>query len=321
MLDFASVISRFCTSVRKNGQRPYRSRSSPMSASANAAPQPYHAGKRQRFCVQANTHGIARSDPRNSAPSGRRDGREPMLSKRELVHRRECSEEGDEPRILNEFAVRRARALGERCDERRIHVLLSTAPCEHGRGERGLEVAVRELRQPVLERDRLALLGDLQVRVGLGEDGIEGRAAPASGAAAASVEHGERDVVPPRDLRERDERGADLPLSGEIARVLRRVGVADHHLAAQQFLVDSRRGAERLNRFEQRDDVRRRRQRANTDYVLGRRDAGHDHGLARSGEKTANALVRVDRVARVHAHLDVGEVEVEELDTAAQRGE
>src|SRR5207253_439252 len=35
----------------------------PGSAAVNAAPQPYHEGSRQRFCVHANTQGIARSDP------------------------------------------------------------------------------------------------------------------------------------------------------------------------------------------------------------------------------------------------------------------
>src|SRR3954466_16359971 len=79
-LDFASVISRFSTSERKNGQPRYRRRSSSQSAAANAVPHPYQAGSRQRFCVHANTHGIARSDARYSAPSGRREGREPMLS-------------------------------------------------------------------------------------------------------------------------------------------------------------------------------------------------------------------------------------------------
>ena len=49
-------------------------------ADCSAVPQPYQAGSRQRFCVQAKTHGIARSERRSSSPPGRRDGRDPSAS-------------------------------------------------------------------------------------------------------------------------------------------------------------------------------------------------------------------------------------------------
>ena len=68
------------------------------------------------------------------------------------------------------------------------------------------------------------------------------------------------DAAPPRDVGERDERAADLPLRREVARVLRRVRVADHHLAAadrvEQLLVDARRGAQRVDRLEERHERR-----------------------------------------------------------------
>ena len=45
-------------------------------------PQPYQAGSRQRFCVHAKTHGIARSASSSLRPaaSGRETGREPISS-------------------------------------------------------------------------------------------------------------------------------------------------------------------------------------------------------------------------------------------------
>ena len=133
------------------------------------------------------------------------------------------------------------------------------------------------------------------------------------------MEDGQRGTAPARDRRELDERRPDLPLRGEIACVLRRVGVADHHLAAEQLFVDRRRGAERLHRLEQRDDVLGGRQPLHAAHVLRRVDTGDDHRLARRGEEGADALVGLDRVACVHAHLDGREVEAEDLHTPPQR--
>ena len=52
-----------------------------------AVPTPYQLGSRCRFCVHANTHGMARRSstrippsPPPSSPPGRRDGREPIVS-------------------------------------------------------------------------------------------------------------------------------------------------------------------------------------------------------------------------------------------------
>ena len=116
MLDLASVISRLSTSERKNGHRveaPQLRR----VASANAVPQPYQAGSRQRFCVQAKTHGIARSDasePRPGPPRGTRAQCEQL----ELVDRRERAEERHERGVVDEGAVGQACALGQRRHER-----------------------------------------------------------------------------------------------------------------------------------------------------------------------------------------------------------
>jgi len=44
----------------------------------SAAPAPYHDGSSTRFCVHANTHGMARRA--STPPELRLDGREPMLS-------------------------------------------------------------------------------------------------------------------------------------------------------------------------------------------------------------------------------------------------
>src|SRR4029077_10318303 len=96
-----------------------------------------------------------------------------------------------------------------------------------GRGSRGCGVPVREPRQAVLERDRLALLGELQaagrLALRLRGDRLVRRSAPPAGAAPAAVEDGQLDTAPPCDLGEGDERAADLPLRREVPRVLRRV--------------------------------------------------------------------------------------------------
>jgi hypothetical protein len=50
-----------------------------MGAGPSAAPQPYQAGRRQRFWVQAKTQGIARRELRSASPPGRLAGREPRV--------------------------------------------------------------------------------------------------------------------------------------------------------------------------------------------------------------------------------------------------
>ena len=104
------------------------------------------------------------------------------------------------------------------------------------RREGALEVAAGEAAQPVVERDRLALLGQPQpsrwMPGRLREDRRVGRSASAAGAAAAAVEDRQLDPALGRDAREPLLRPVDLPVRGQIAAVLARVRVADHHLRA-----------------------------------------------------------------------------------------
>ena len=113
------------------------------------------------------------------------------------------------------------------------------------RRERGFEVAIGEAREAVLEGDGLALLGQLEAAPRMAgrlrEDRGVRRAAAASRAAAAAVEDRELDAVTrARTVGEIFWRAIDLPLRGEVAAVLGRVRVADHHL--QHVGVTARRG-------------------------------------------------------------------------------
>ena len=72
------------------------------------------------------------------------------------------------------------------------------------------------------------------------------RPAAAAGAAAAPVEDGQLDPAPRGERRERLLRPVDLPLRGQVAAVLARVRVADHHLepvAAAHAPASARRAA------------------------------------------------------------------------------
>ena len=96
--------------------------------------------------------------------------------------------------------------------------------------------------QAVLERDRLALLGELQpagdsVRR-LGEDRGMGRPAAAARAPAAAVEHRQLDPALTREPRELLLRLEDLPLRRDDTAVLAGVRVADHHLEAARAGCD-----------------------------------------------------------------------------------
>src|SRR5262245_56312607 len=81
----AIEVSMFVTMLRKNGQRSYILRNSSMeqdeSAVSKAVPKPYQAGRRKRLCVQANTHGIARSSSIELLFPLREAGREPSRSR------------------------------------------------------------------------------------------------------------------------------------------------------------------------------------------------------------------------------------------------
>jgi hypothetical protein len=74
-----SAISSVAIRLRKNGQPSHISRCSSASPAASASPAPYQDGSSSRFCVHANTHGIARSAAM-SPTAPREGGREPRLS-------------------------------------------------------------------------------------------------------------------------------------------------------------------------------------------------------------------------------------------------
>ena len=73
-----SAISSVDSRLRKNGHSAAISRCKSSEPSDSAAPAPYHDGSSTRFCVQAKTHGMARSA--STPPELRLDGREPMFS-------------------------------------------------------------------------------------------------------------------------------------------------------------------------------------------------------------------------------------------------
>ena len=76
----SSMMSRkigVSANIRRSIASPRSPRTERMQLSA--LPTPYHPGTRCRFCVHANTHGIARRSASERVPP-RRAGREPMFS-------------------------------------------------------------------------------------------------------------------------------------------------------------------------------------------------------------------------------------------------
>ena len=149
---------------------------------------------------------------------------------------------------MHEGAVATFRQLGEVVEGRALLLRRRVGRYfgkrrEQRPGQRRLEVAVREPGEAVLERDRLALLGQLQppgrVAGGLRENrGVRRPAAPAR-APAAPVEDRQLDFSFPRDLDELFLCAVDRPLCGEEAAVLTGVGIADHHLEAAIAILHS----------------------------------------------------------------------------------
>jgi hypothetical protein len=137
--------------------------------------------------------------------------------------------------------------------------------------QRRFEVAVREPGEAVLERDRLALLGQLQpagrVAGRLREDRSVGRPATAAGAAAAPVEDRQLDVGLTGDLDELFLRAVDRPLSSEEATVLPGIGIADHDLEAATSILQTSReariGEELADDLGSRAEVRDRLEQGN----------------------------------------------------------
>ena len=265
------------------------------------------------------------------------------------MDRREGAEERDERGVApDELAVGVERASGELVHapsraRGRLGARDVRERRNEGRGERRLEVPVREAGQAVLEGDRLALLGHAEpagrVPRRLREDRRVRGAAAAPGAAAAAVEDRQLDAAARGERGELLLRAPDRPLRRQVAAVLARVRVADHHLEAavrrdatvvEQLVDDARRRLEVGDRLEERNDrqglvgeVEHAR------HVACRGGARHDHGVERTravarpgardgGEGLAHALVGLRDVARVEPHVEPGDVEPEELDARAQ---
>ena len=150
----------------------HRRRARPPRAAASPEPTPNQPGTICRDWVQPKTHGIARS-PASPAPvSGRRDGREPMLSPAELLHRR--GRRGSTPagpgrrpapgtprtprrETTSIAASQRASALG------RLPGLAVQHRRPQHRGQGQLQVLPGQRGQRVLVGDDLALLGELDL--------------------------------------------------------------------------------------------------------------------------------------------------------------
>ena len=311
--------------------------------SPNAVPQPYHDGNRQRFCVQAKTQGIARSDREIVRALGPPRRPRADVEQRELVDRREGAEE-------RRRSPRRRRACGRRrvASARRAASSSSSAPA-------GGSTSVRPRRRDgsvaasAASRFRYASPGRPYLNAIVSPCSVSFRRPGGSPCGCARIasyvgppprpalpprpwKTVRLDAAPARDLGERDERAADLPLRGEVAGVLRRVRVADHHLAA----ADRRRAAPRRSgaRHAALRPTRRaarttaaRREFAHAEHVVGRRRAGDDHRVERrdraaSDSVTASvSLIGIGEVARMHAYVELREVEAEELDPPAERAQ
>ena len=169
-----------------------------------------------------------------------------------------------------------------------------------------------------------------------------GRAAATTGRASTAVEDRELHTAGGRDPRQLLLGAVDLPLRRQVAAVLARVGVADHHLelrprAAIEDLLDERAGGPQVaDRLEQRHTLqhraRLRGQRLRVEDVVGRPGHGDDqpvdgvhavpglHPGARC-ERAAEPLVGRAHGRRVNAQVELGEVEPERPGPRAQVGE
>ena len=215
MLDFASDISRFSTSARKNGQPRYSRRSSSTGAAASPAPAPSQAGAMHRVCVHEKTHGIARSAASSlgAAASGRDTGREPISSSASsssgVNERRKRGKPGRPTRSrgTSACAARETASIVSRAPRAPPARAGSGTPSAASPATRGLEVPPREPGQAVLERDRLALLGELEPAADgvrrLREDRRVRRASAPPRATAPAVEDGQLDTALARQPGER----------------------------------------------------------------------------------------------------------------------
>ena len=163
--------------------------------------------------------------------------------------------------------------------------------CEQRAGEGRLEVAVGKPLEAVLEGDGLALLGQLQTpgrpTGRLRSDGAVRRSPAAAGAPAAAVKDRQLDAAVARDGGELLLRAVDRPLRREVAAVLARVRVTDHHLhrlgSLGKQLVDDRRGRHQVvDRLEERHHLELGQPPGAAD-VVGRRRSRDDEARHRLG--------------------------------------
>ena len=181
----------------------------------------------------------------------------------------------------------------------------------------------------------------------LGEDGRVRRPAAPSGAAPAAVEDRELDSSPPCKVGERALRAKDLPLCGQVAAVLPRIGVADHDLDARAPSLDQagearivedalhrlRRRPEGCDRLEERDDRQLEASLlgdvAGVEHVIRGRRPRHDqrveslrsvsltHTFHRC-ERLTYAVGADAKLVGMDSHVELREVKAEELDAATQ---
>ena len=291
-------------------------------------PQPYHAGSRQRFCVHAKTHGIARSEPTIVLAFWPPRRPRADVEQRELLDRRERAEEVDEARVVDERAVDAA------CARRRAASTSSSAPAG-GSTPLGLGAATSSVAASAASRFRYASPGRPYLNAIVSPCSVSFRRPGGSPCGCARIasyvgppprpalpprpwKTVRLDAAPPRDVGERDERAADLPLRGEVAGVLRRVRVADHHLAAadRRRAAPRRSGARRAARRPTRRAARptsgsasaRARGARRRPTMCRRRSPCRAPRPCRSrGSATAsNSSIarRAREVARVHAHVE-----------------
>ena len=342
MLDFASVISRLCTSVRK--KRPVAVEAAELAGVRTHEGRPAAVPRGQHAAVlRPGEHPWDRAERceilRTIGPAGRPRA---DVHQRELVDRREGTEEVDEPLVVDE---RRGtpRTSCRRARQRR--------PRRPRAGRRPFARARRRACVAASDASRLryASPGSPYLNAIVSPCSVtfsRPGGSPCGCARIASyVGPPPRPALPPRPWKTVSSTPRARATSAsatsarrishwalEIAGVLRRVGVADHHLTApdrvEQLAVDARRSAKRVDRLEERDDRQRLvRQLVHAAHVVRRVGARDDPGVERLRPMpptgfdngvghAADALVGIHEVARVGAHVELGEVQPEDLDTS-----
>ena len=201
--------------------------------------------------------------------------------RRDLVDRGDEPEEFDEAGIVeDERSVGLPRRGGQLVEDRpaarlghleRRGMVVRRRPNDGRR--QSVEMADRDPGIGVVLGDHLALLGDLETAVEStrreAEDRPVGRPAAAPDRPAATMEEGQLHAMAPGGRDERGLGAVDQPVRGEVARLLVRIGIAEHDFLAiapppdvlavvrlgQDRIEDLARRLERRRVLEERDDV------------------------------------------------------------------